>query len=85
MLKKGTDQEVVQYSKKLMQNFAQKRKVFKGNSTKDVFKNYADYSMYKSNYAKLDDRNYEHLDRLDRDKVASSAYEFIDNLPDDYS
>ena len=36
-----------------MQNVAQKRHIFKGNSNKDVFNNYADYSLYKSNYAKL--------------------------------
>lgn len=57
---------------------------FKNTSNKEVFKNYADYSAYKGNYASLEDRNYDDYDFLHRGKVAEKGYEFIGNLPDGY-
>ena len=55
------------------------------NSSKNIFRDYADYSAYKSNKVSYEDRNYGVLDNLSHGKRTQRTYEFIESLPDDYS
>lgn len=41
-----------------MQHHRNKKKMFKGLDNKEIFKDYADYSAYKSNHLKTENRNY---------------------------
>ena len=67
-----------------MENFAAKRKMFKGTSDQSIFKDYADYSAYKSNYASIQEKEFEHLDNMRDTKPIEKVYNFIQELPDDY-
>lgn len=49
-----------------------------------MFKDYANYSAYKTNYVTIEDRNYTDDDMLNRSKTESRTYEFIESLPDQY-
>ena len=54
------------------------------NSDKNIFKDYADYSAYKTNKVSYEDRNYGVLDNLAHGKRTQRTYEFIESLPDNY-
>lgn len=58
---------------------------FKGYENKDIFKDYAEYSAYKTNKTQYDDRNYASMDNMYRGKRAQKTYEFVDGLPEDYA
>ena len=52
LLNEGSDSDIRKYSRKLMQNYTNDKKIMK-KGNQDIFKDYADYSIYKDNYAVL--------------------------------
>lgn len=38
--------------------------MFKGLDNKEIFKDYAQYSAYKTNHMKVENRNYESMDTI---------------------
>lgn len=57
-----------------MQHFANNRKIFKGNDTKNVFKDYADYTAYKTNSVSIEDRNYQNMEFMHGERGESRVY-----------
>ncbi len=47
---------------------------FKGKENNSVFKDYVDYSAYKTNYVSIEDRNYGDMDMLNRSNTESRIY-----------
>ena len=67
-----------------MQHHRNHKKMFKGLDNKEIFKDYADYSAYKSNHMKVENRNYESMDSIDYSKSGERTYAFLDSIPDTY-
>lgn len=67
-----------------MQHHRNKKKMFKGLDNKEIFKDYADYSAYKSNHLKTENRNYESMDTIEYPTLTEKTMEFIDTIPNEY-
>ena len=53
LLNTGSKDSIKKHSDKVMQHFKNKKKIFKGLDNKEIFKDYADYSTYKTNHMQV--------------------------------
>ena len=63
LLNDKSESKIKKYSTKIMQNYTNEKNVVNKNY-KQVFKDYADYSIYKDNYAVVENRGLDELENL---------------------